>query len=175
MPSIHTNRGSKRARTARQQLGFGTESPLPDLLEAVEGPGGASVVVLDLGDGIAGAHLVRSAGPLLFVNGTQGMTRQRFTLAHEFGHHRIGHATMVDRPADLKDFRHNPLEVEANAFAAEFLLPRAAVERWHDERGPGVVTLEDVVRLAGGFGVSAQMARYRLQTCNVLTDSRHCE
>src|SRR4051812_47800034 len=59
--SIHTNRGFKRARTARQELGFGTESPLPDLLEAVEGPGGASVVVLDLGDGIAGAHLVRSA------------------------------------------------------------------------------------------------------------------
>ena len=173
--SIHTNRGFKRARTAREELGFGAEGPLPDLLDAVEGPGGASVVVLDLGEGIAGAHLVRPAGPLLFVNGRQGMTRQRFTLAHEFGHHRIGHATMVDRPADLKDFGHNPLEVEANAFAAEFLMPRAAVERWHDERGSDAITLEDVVRLAGEFGVSSQMVRYRLQTCNVLTDSNRRE
>jgi Zn-dependent peptidase ImmA (M78 family) len=169
--SIHSNRGFKRARIAREELGVGDNGPLPDALDVVEGRGGAAVVVLDLGEGLAGAHLVRPAGPLLFVNGRQGLTRQRFTLAHEFGHHRIGHATMIDRPSNLMDFGHDPLEVEANAFAAEFLIPRAAVEAWHAALGSEAVTLEHLVRLAGDYGVSAQMARYRLQTCGVLTDA----
>ena len=68
MASIHSNRGAKRAREARTELGLGLDGPLGDLLEAVEGPGGAHVVVLDLGDGVAGAYLARADRPLIFVN-----------------------------------------------------------------------------------------------------------
>ena len=118
MPSLHSNRGAKRAREARDALGLPLDRAPEDLLEAVEARGGAHVVVLDLGDGVAGAHLARPGCPLLFVNGRQPPTRQRFTLAHEFGHHRLGHATVVDRPQAFSD-SHHPLEVEANAFAAE--------------------------------------------------------
>ena len=47
------------ARGARVDMGYGLEGPLPDLLAAIEGPGGAQVVVLDLGDDVAGACLQR--------------------------------------------------------------------------------------------------------------------
>src|SRR3712207_7408724 len=59
-------------------------------------------------------------------NGREATTRQRFTLAHELGHVRCGHAPAVDVDtiADLAN-RTDPLEVQANAFAAELLLPRA--------------------------------------------------
>ena len=169
VPSLHSNRGAKRAREARDALGLPLDRAPEDLLEAVEARGGAHVVALDLGDGVAGAHLARPGCPLLFVNGRQPPTRQRFTLAHEFGHHRLGHATVVDRPQAFSD-SHDPLEVEANAFAAELLIPRPAMERWADEREPGPITLEDVVRLAAEYGVSAQMARIRLETTRALTD-----
>ena len=78
--SIYTNRGIGRARKARQELGFDLVSPLPDLLEAIERPGGA-VVILDMGSQVAGAYLRCPSCPLLFVNGRDAVTRQLRELA----------------------------------------------------------------------------------------------
>jgi len=155
------------ARRARLELGFGLDGPVPDLLAAIEGPGGAHVVVLDLGDEVAGACIQRGGLVLLFVNGAHAAVRRRFTLAHEFGHRRLGHASVIDRPADLLDTRHDPAEVGANYFAAEFLMPGEAVRSWARGRGLG---LDDVVRLAAEYGVSAKMARIRLETTGALRD-----
>jgi Zn-dependent peptidase ImmA (M78 family) len=156
----------REARRARLDLGFGLEGPLPDLLQAVEGPGGAQVVVLELGDDVAGACLQRGGLVLLFVNGTHAAVRRRFTLAHEFGHCRLRHASVIDRPADVfAPKHHDPAEVAANYFAAEFLMPGQAVRRWARGRR---LTLDEVVRLAGEYGVSAKMARIRLETSGAL-------
>jgi Zn-dependent peptidase ImmA (M78 family) len=156
------------ARRARLDLGLGLDGPVADLLAAIEGPGGANVVVLDLGDAVAGACIQRGGLVLLFVNGAHAAVRRRFTLAHEFGHRRLGHASVIDRPADLLDTRHDPAEVGANYFAAEFLVPAEAVRGW--ARGRGGLGLDDVVRLAADYGVSAKMARIRLETAGVLRD-----
>ena len=155
------------ARRARLDMGFGLEGPLPDLLAAVEGPGGAQVVVLALDDGIAGACISRGALTLLFVNGAHAAVRQRFTLAHEFGHCRLGHASVIDRDADVFGAQHDPSEVAANYFAAEFLMPGQAVRRWARGRPVG---LDDLVQLAGEYGVSAKMARIRLGTSGAVRD-----
>jgi Zn-dependent peptidase ImmA (M78 family) len=157
----------REARRARLDMGFGLEGPLPDLLDAVEGPGGAQVVVLDLGDDVAGAYLQRGGLALLFVNGDHAAVRQRFTLAHEFGHCRLGHASVIDRPSDVFGAQHDPAEVAANYFAAEFLMPGPAVRRWARGRR---LTLDEVVRLAAEYGVSAKAARIRLETSNALRD-----
>jgi Zn-dependent peptidase ImmA (M78 family) len=170
--SEHSNRGAKRARQARADLGYTREGPLPDLLQAVERDGGVHAVVLELPEGVAGAYIAKAGRPLLFVNGRQALSRQRFTLAHEFGHHRMGHATVVDEQAAISGHLHNPNEVSANAFAAEFLMPRDAVTAWGRAHVRGAVTLEDVLLLAHEYGVSAQAARYALETANVLADAR---
>jgi Zn-dependent peptidase ImmA (M78 family) len=154
------------ARRARVEMGYGLDGPLPDLLAAIEGPGGAQVVVLDLGADVAGACIQRPGLVLLFVNGGQAPVRQRFTLAHEFGHRRLGHANVVDRPVDVFD-AHDDSEVAANYFAAEFLVPCAAARRGAAGRALG---LDAVVALASGYGVSARMARIRLETCGALDD-----
>ena len=170
--SLDKNTGAKRAREARAALGFTREGPLPDLVDAIEGRGGANVVVLDLPEGVAGAYVARPQCPLLFVNGRQALSRQRFTVAHEFGHHRMGHASVVDEQRAISGQLHDPQEVRANAFAAEFLMPRDAIGAWGRKRVRGAVTLEHVLLLAFEYGVSAQAARYALQTAGVLTDSR---
>lgn len=171
MASIHSNRGIKRARAAREALGIPLDEPLPDLLGVVEDRAGVHVVVLDLADGVAGAYLPRPDCPLAFVNGTEALVRQRFTLAHELGHHWIGHGAVVDETATIFGSGHDPREIEANAFAAEFLLPRAAVERLFEGRRSRAVALDSVVRIAVAFGLSAQMVRIKLETCGVLDDA----
>ena len=174
MPSEFSNRGAKRAREARADLGYTREGPLPDLLEAGEEKGGAHAVVLELPEGVAGAYIAKQDCPLLFVNGAQWLPRQRFTLAHEFGHHRMGHSTVIDAQAVISGYTHDPKEVCANAFAAEFLMPRDAVAAWGEQHVRGAVSLDHVMRLAYEYGVSSQAARYALETAKVLTDEARC-
>ena len=172
MASKWSNTGAKRGREARAALGLTRDGPLPDLLEVVE-DAGANVVVLDLPEHLAGAYIAKSDCPLLFVNGAQWIARQRFTLAHEFGHFRMGHETVVDKQVAISGYLHDPNEVCANAFAAEFLMPKQAIAQWGaDSVRGGEPTLEHVCLLAAEYGVSAQAARYALDTAGVLSSAR---
>jgi Zn-dependent peptidase ImmA (M78 family) len=171
VPSVHTHRGAKRAREAREALGLGRDGPLRDILHTIETDGGAHVLVLDLPDDVAGAYLSRPGIPLLVVCATDFIARQRFTLAHEFGHFRMGHEAGVDKTASINGADYSPREVMANTFAAEFLAPKAAIKAWGAGRPRRVkVSLEDVVGLASEYGVSAKMMRIRLSTAGVLAD-----
>jgi hypothetical protein len=161
---LDTNRGAKRAREAREALGLDAGAPLECVLRAVERR--CDIVVCTLPDGVAGAY----AGGVVWVHGGEFVRRQRFTLAHEFGHAWIGHdaALAVDTIATLSGRTTNPLEVQANAFAAEFLVPRAGVTGRLD----GEPTLEDVVRLAALYGVSAPMMLVRFRQVGIGSPER---
>jgi Zn-dependent peptidase ImmA (M78 family) len=165
------NRAIGEARRVRTELGLTLTDPISDVLELVESDG-MGVAILDLGDGVAGAYLRPLGAALAFVNGADPPQRQRFTLAHEYGHHRLGHAERVDAPPALVDFTTEPDEVQANVFAAEFLMPRAAAARWAARNVDGPVTLETVVRFAAAFGVSAHAACIRLRTAKVAPEER---
>jgi Zn-dependent peptidase ImmA (M78 family) len=169
---IDTNRGAKRAREAREALGLDAVEPLPCLLSVVEERLGLPVVVARLPDAVAGACFRDGDRTVLFVNGAHATGRQRFTLAHEAGHVRLGHdgRLEVDSVQTLSGKTTNPLEIQANAFAAEFLVPRAAVLQLFGDRGePG---LEEVVVLAEAYGVSALAALIRLETAGIVGDAR---
>jgi Zn-dependent peptidase ImmA (M78 family) len=162
MPGKDTNTGAKRAREARDALGLGAAAPLECLLATVE-DAGIPVIVARMPMGLAGCCWREGERVLLWVNGDHVAARQRFTLAHEFGHVRCGHEAglpIVDSVSTLGGFTGDPREVQANAFAAEFLAPRAGVEALVDG-DPG---LEDIVRISANFGVSAIAALFRLRT-----------
>src|SRR4051794_11301085 len=86
----------------------------------------------------------------------------------------MGHATVVDVQRVISGYDHDPTEVAANAFAAEFLMPRDAIRAWGTLHVAAAVTLEHVVVLASEFAVSAQAARYALKAAGVLDDERRC-
>ncbi len=157
MAGVDSHRGAKRAREARAALGLGTDA-LPCVLTAVEGAG-YNVVVAELPDTVAGACYRSDSGAVLWVNGAQPVTRQRFTLAHELGHAWCRHDGTLepDTVATLSGKTSNPYEIQANAFAAEFLVPRAGFQLGHEP------TLEDVVETAARYGVSAIVIVYRLR------------
>ena len=161
MPGLDTNVGAKRARDTRAALGLDPAAPL-DVLAVAEQRADVPVLVARLPDAVAGCCWRDGERALLWVNGAQPLVRQRFTLAHELGHLRIGHAGRipVDSVAVLAGDTRDPREVQANAFAAELLAPRAGVT----EMVGGEPGLEDVVRMAARFGISPLAAFFRLTT-----------
>jgi Zn-dependent peptidase ImmA (M78 family) len=170
MAGLHTNRGAKRAREARAALGLEPAEPLSCLLTVVEDAAGIPVIVRPLPERIAGCLWHDGDRRLIHVNGLQALPRRRFTLAHELGHVRCGHegALVVDEVETIGGSTQDPREMEANAFAAEFLLPRAAVER-AITREP---TLDDLVLLAARYGVSAIVALLRCVTWKLVSAPR---
>jgi Zn-dependent peptidase ImmA (M78 family) len=156
---------------ARRELGLDETEPVACVLSLVEQAAGLPVVVTrSLPDGVAGACRRRDGNSLLFVNGRDASTRQRFTLAHELGHVRIGHdaALPVESWETLSGGTTNRYEAEANAFAGQLLVPREALE----QRATGRPTMEDLVALAAEFGVSAYVALFRLRTWSLIDADR---
>lgn len=75
-------------------------------------------------DGLLGACL---AGSGVIISTNRTLPIQRFTGAHELGHLVMNHPLRFDGDEILRGDpmrADDPIEVEANAFAAEFLLPR---------------------------------------------------
>ena len=160
-------RGRAAARAARVRLGLGLEA---DVLLAVEELAGVPVTVLGLPAGLAGLQGRKHDLSFIFVNGAESLVRQRFTLAHEFGHVELGHAGSVDYTADVFGEGHKPpAEMQADGFAAEFLAPVDGVRRWLTAVDEPPSDLGTVVRLADHFHVSAEAALYRLQEARYLT------
>ena len=170
MPSLHSNRGAKRAREARAELTGDPAAPLECVLSVAEDAMETPVIVAELPEAIAGACCRSGSGAVVWVNGTHGLPRRRFTLAHELGHLWIGHevGVEVDDITTVSGVTTNPLEVEANAFAAEFLVPAAGLR----ERVNGSPSLDDVVILAADYGVSAIMLTYRLKQLDLASAKR---
>ena len=101
------------------------------------------------------------ANATIFVNAADAWVRQRFTMAHELGHwllHRDLYRSNSGRYRVLPRFAQpasdDPLEKEANHFAANLLVPARLLR---PVRGVSVP------RLAQAFGVSELMMGYRLR------------
>lgn len=134
----------------------------------------------DLGE-VSGLLVRDGQGTVIGVNSTQSPVRQRFTIAHEFGHYmlhdeiseHVDHAYSVGRrPATEQAeprvyFRSEASsqatdveEIEANFFAASLLMPRAML----DSRN-AVAAMDDdraVRQLARDFNVSQHAMSLRL-------------
>lgn len=127
-------------------------------------------------EGDVSGMLYREAGrTLIGVNSTHATTRQRFTLAHEIAHLKLhqGQPVFIDRlvRVNWRDGTSARGEVEANAFAAELLMPRKFMTE--EIEGAVVKTRQIapeqlIVALADTFQVSQEAMRYRLINLGVL-------
>jgi len=104
------------------------------------------------------------------TNGDVPTRRHRFTIAHELGHW-ICHALedvgeeqpTYCRSRDLAQDAARDLEREANVFAAELLMPEAAVrEMW--------AAVADAAAVAARFEVSALAAQWRLYSFGLIAE-----
>jgi Zn-dependent peptidase ImmA (M78 family) len=109
------------------------------------------------------------------VNSRQAATRQRFTVAHEIGHLELhqGQPVFVDSfvRVNWRAGKSGREEVEANAFAAELLMPRQFIEREIDAAVTRHGTLHRdalIDELVRTFKVSPEAMSYRLSNLGVL-------
>lgn len=114
-----------------------------------------------LPDRISGELVFNEGHPSIVVNSKHALVRQRFTIAHEVIHLVCGHG-----PALCLEKADSSKEREANAGAAELLMPESYV-RMH-----AIHYDYDIERLARRYNVSQQAMEIRLRDLGVLGDSR---
>lgn len=155
---------------------------LPIPVESVAYRLGLDVRPAPLGDDISGLLVIENGQGTIGYNLAHPEVRQRFTIAHELGHyvlHQAAQPLFIDKRYrssaiyyrdGLTSTGENPLEIEANAFAAALLMPEDLVSAevakleldWGDE--------EALSALAKRFKVSTQAMAYRLVKLGILAD-----
>jgi Zn-dependent peptidase ImmA (M78 family) len=108
----------------------------------------------------------------IWLNAGEGAPRRRFTLAHELGHWVCQHlegktAPVYCRTADVQpdpSAADRALEREANVFAAELLMPAAAVRS---------VFTGSIPSCARSFRVSEEAMHWRLHNLRLTEETPH--
>jgi len=107
-----------------------TKDTLPINVEKIMVDRNITIEEVDLPDNISGVLDTRGDKPIVLIHKNHGLTRKRFSLAHEFGHY-ILNSSSRSVYLDRKTFFRSHLsssgidteEKRANRFAAELLMP----------------------------------------------------
>ncbi len=128
-----------------------------------------------LADDLSGMAYIHDGVGIIGVNALHHPNRQRFSAAHELAHHEL-HADEIRNEVHVdKTFRVlrrddlaaqgvDPLEIEANAFASELLMPQVLLEGLVDPAGLDLDDDAQIEALARKFRVSTSALRYRLSS-----------
>jgi transcriptional regulator with XRE-family HTH domain len=167
LPKIIEVAGDRPLRTAQQLLAR-AQLAEPDVVEppvdikALANLCGVQVVERDFPEDISGLLIELEAGPVIGIHLWQNEGRQRFTIAHELGHHLLGHHDRfhLDLAAPSSGEGDDPLydwrlEREANDFAANLLMPASLVREAYK-------AAPTTNMIAKRFGVSPLAMGYRL-------------
>jgi Zn-dependent peptidase ImmA (M78 family) len=104
-------------------------------------------------------------GAVIRYNPNHTLSRQRFTIAHELGHHALGHGLSYrdDNPENFSIQGSDWAEVAANKFASELLMPLHILDYLieHEKN----LTLS---KLANCFGVSEAAMYWRMKNLRML-------
>lgn len=162
IPSFNVSKESPEeiARKARYILKLPT-GPIANLVNVLERLG---IIVFKtdflFNEKIDGLSTISEKGvKIIFLNKTMSNDRQRFSLAHEFGH-MLMHFENFHDPDTVED--------EANRFAAEFLMPEHEIK--NSLRSLTVTKLGDLKRY---WRVSMKAVLYRAKTLKTITPEQH--
>jgi Zn-dependent peptidase ImmA (M78 family) len=154
-------RTEREAKRLLEQFGYTTPPIDPETIaEAL----GIDVVYADF-DGEIGhkvAGFIEPAANRIVVNEAQPAVRKNYTIAHELGHHLMHREyaasenyQVLPRMNGYTDGGKPDEEREADAFAANLLVPLKMLRRYKD-----VATISELARL---FSVSEEVIRHRLK------------
>ena len=160
-----------QVRKLLEQYGV-TLAPVP--VERIARSLDAQLRFSPLDEELSGMIYVKGGTPIIGVNALHHPNRQRFTIAHECGHlvlHRAeitkeihvdkGFPTMLMRDS-VSATGVDEMEVEANLFAAELLMPASFLERSLKHQPIDIDDEAAVAALAKEYKVSASAMRFRL-------------
>lgn len=160
----------ERARTILAEFGV-KAAPVP--VERIIKARNIALQYAPLEESLSGMAYIKDGVGIIGVNALHHPNRQRFSAAHELAHHML-HPEELEKAVHIDSglrvlFRDevsaqgtDALEVEANAFAAELLMPRDLLVAALDGGGIDMDDDAAVEALARKFRVSASAMRYRL-------------
>lgn len=161
-----------RARQAARNIvrKTGVASPPVDV-DAIIAALGIKLIRKPLGHELSGMAMISGKDRIIVLNSSHHPNRQRFTAAHELGHHLLHSEYLlegvhVDKgvlkrdslSASGKDLK----EVAANAFAAELLMPRSLVSAFVPRDFDVLANDQELELIATKFQVSTAALSIRL-------------
>lgn len=163
--SINYARVRKRASDLLQ----GQTAPPVDL-KRIADTLGAEIREFDLEPDVSGILYRQESRTVIVYNVRQALSRQRFTIAHEIGHLAMHKGTPVHVDHQFRINLRDPNsargtdveEIEANAFAANLLMPAPWLRQ---ELRSGLIDIdnsEEIAALADRYQVSLQAMVHRL-------------
>ena len=169
-------RAQSRAKALLEKHGF---NDLPVDVARLAKLEGVEVDRADFGDEISGVLMKDGDRAIIGVNARHAPTRQRFTIAHELGHFMLhtSRDLFVDKDY-IVHFRDetssagvDPIEVEANQFAAEVIMPADKVRELFNARRFDIDDEGALRRLAAKFTVSPTAMAVRLSSLGLVVVS----
>lgn len=167
----HRRIGSLRAQRALKVADVDFESPI-DVFGAIERE--QVWLLFQPLDRLYGAYR-RHDTPGIVIHAGHPHRLQRFTGAHELGHHLLGHVVSVDAHDEVESISASlpAQEIEAQAFASTFLMPVQLINRGLSHLGlkhnPGSITPQDAYRLSLDLGSSYTATVTQLRSLERIT------
>lgn len=171
---MNTRRKLEPEKAARELLEAQGIRKAPIPVDKIAKALGVQIRYSPLDEELSGMIYINDGIPIIGVNALHHPNRQRFTIAHELGHYML-HRSMLSNEVHVdKQFKilmrdsksstgTDVMEVEANKFAAELLLPEFLIE---DILAHSTFDIDDPApldQLAKKFRVSKQMLEYRIR------------
>ena len=153
----------------RSRLHLG-DGPVLELRQVLENNVGIRVFYVPTASVIAGMYaFVADLGYCILVNAKHPRARQRWTLAHEYGHF------LADRHKPGVDYTRHAERIPAgerfaDAFAMCFLMPATSLRRQYFDvtNSRGDFQVADLCRLASIYAVSVQAMTLRLESLGLV-------
>lgn len=159
IPTLDKLAPEQAADLVRRQWNLG-DRPISNMLHLLEAKG-VRVASLDQEySDIDAFCFYRDAVSYVFLNTGKSAERQRFDAAHELGH-LVLHSELEMDPSTSK-----AREAEANAFAANFLMPQSAVL----SQAMSGASVERILKARSFWKVSAMAMTHRLHELHLLSD-----
>jgi Zn-dependent peptidase ImmA (M78 family) len=168
-------RESVEARANKLLASLGIEE-IPVPVEKIAKSLGARVRFSPLGDELSGFVFIKDGVPINGVNSLHHSNRQRFTIAHEIAHlhlhpHHITSEVHVDKqfaePVLKRDASsatgNEKLEVEANQFAADLLMPANILNELLEASPIDIEDESSIEEWSKEFSVSKAALQYRIR------------
>lgn len=154
---------------AHTELSNSKQKKIPINLEKIVGDANIKLIKEELDNEISGVLKITDDGKAtILVNASHHPNRQRFSIAHELGHYFLHHRPGIHVD---KEFRRNSasgeglhsIEIEANRFASELLMPDFLVEKEIKNVGGFLDTDDEIVeKMAKKFEVSTMAMSIKL-------------
>lgn len=152
-----------KALSLRKELGEDTTSPI-DIFSLAHTIPHLTLVYYPMGDHLSGMCIKNDGNPVIAINSSMSVGRQRFSMAHELYHLYFDESDQSTVCA-VNIGSGNEVEKTADQFASYFLMPPVALSDAITKiysGGSTVLGIKEIVKLEQFFRVSRQALLYRL-------------